>query len=108
MKKLVILSTFLVATQMAYAHPMDRHHPPSVKERVEHMTKDLSLTKAQADTITKILSGHEKERKALESKLWVLHKQERKQIEAVLTKEQKEKMAARFHHRADKKADKKS
>ena len=102
MKKLIAFTTLALAAHFAQAGDMGRPpfgdgQPPSVEQRVKHMTKALSLTDEQAAQITEILNSREQERVNLATSLKELHDQEREQIDAVLTEEQKQSIASRHH-----------
>lgn len=106
MKKLLLISTVLLSTQLAYAGGGERPHfkhreLPSVEQRVERMSKMLDLTDEQAVQITAIMNSRDEEMKNLMSSMKELREQQREDISAVLTDEQKEKLSKRFskHHK---------
>lgn len=107
MKKILVFSALVCVMQITQADPMGRppsghHQPPTVEQRVERMTKQLSLNEDQAAQITAIFTSHEPEREDLVARLKALHEQERELIDAVLTDEQKELIASK-HHKGPKK-----
>ena len=100
MKKLIVITSLILATQFAQAHPFDKkdhskRQPPTAEQRAEHMTKRLSLTDEQAAQVTKVMQSHEKDYADLSAKIQKVREQERQEIEAILTAEQKEKIASR-------------
>lgn len=110
MKKLIVITSLLLATQFAQAHPFDKkdhgkRQPPTAEQRVEHMTKKLSLTEEQAAKVTKVMQSHEKDYTDLSAKLQKVREKERQEIEAILTAEQKEKIASRKNRFSDDKKD---
>jgi len=95
MKKILIVGALLASAQLALAGPMmgKRFDPPSVEKRVERMTEALSLSDEQAQNVTTIMTNYDEQRKPLMEQLKQLRDAERKEIGAVLTDEQKEKLA---------------
>ncbi len=103
MKKLIMLSSLVFAAQFSHAGPMDGkpfhdRQPPTIEERLKFMTTSLSLDDKQAAQISKIMKNHEKEFKDTTDKLKALRDQERKEVDAILTDEQKQKMAEGRDH----------
>lgn len=100
MKKALAIAFLITAAQLSQAMPPqggpkcqgDTNEAPSVAQRVEHMSRRLDLTDQQASQITAIFNANEDSKVALMDKLKTIHEEERSQIEAVLTDEQKEQM----------------
>ena len=104
MKKLILISSLVVVSQLTFAHGMDKdhfrpHEPPSVEQRVERMTRALSLTDEQASQITASLTSLKPQREALMEQMKSLRDLEKQAIDAVLTDEQKQKLEDRQHRR---------
>ena len=95
MKKVILLSALIAVSQLAMAKdcagqkPFDRHTPPSIEQRVEHMTKILSLTPEQASQLTSTFESLEPQHQALREQMKTLREQEKTAFDAILTDEQK-------------------
>ena len=99
MKKRIAFTLLAAAAQMtlAFPHPdgdsFGDHQPPSVEERVAHLRDRLALSDEQARQVTAIMTRIDKERESMKGKFESLQDQERKEIEAVLSDDQKAKLA---------------
>lgn len=95
MKKVILLSALMAVSQISLAKdcmgkmPFDHHHPPSIEQRVEHMTKRLNLTPEQASQIIATFESMEPQQQALREQMKALREQERNAVDAILTDEQK-------------------
>lgn len=96
MKKIVFSLILLFASAALWAQPPFGHHSmPSVEQRIERMTTELQLDEKQRTKLTKIMSQADQKRQALHQQLKQLREDSRKQIDAVLTEEQRQKLAAK-------------
>ena len=96
LQKISVLSVFILTlTQTAMAE-----ESPRVERKLKHLTEQLTLTPEQQTQLKAVFEEEEKQRE--------LHRAEfKKQLEAILTPEQKAKMEENFKKRKDKRKPKK-
>ena len=100
MKKIVLVLAMMMPMAMAMMaqEEMKAPHMPDGQDRIERMSKELNLTPAQREKVSKIFLDESKQMRKMSEKMMKEHEKAQKKVMKVLTPEQQLKYGKMMEH----------